>query len=160
MGKWDVNSFLLKFDKQWKISTFPKSLFQTMFLSKRPNLAENPDPADRPEACGERRGGKIGAEKGRYVVTNPKPTVSNVATFTWGKKEALPSEFSTVRALLGVGFRVFSAKQGGQAAKHLSSGQEDLGPRWPRITLGIPLHCTESITWHKQAGEIRDQSKH
>lgn len=145
-----------------RLAPSPSLLFRTMFLSKQPNLAENPDPADRPEACGERRGGKIGAEKGRYVVTNPKPTVSNVATFTWGKKEALPCEFSTVRALLGVGFRVFSAKKegGGQRAKQLSSGQEGLGPRWPRIALGIPLHCTESITWHKQAGEIRDQSKH
>jgi len=27
-----------------------------MFLSRHPNLAENPDPADSPEACGERRG--------------------------------------------------------------------------------------------------------
>ena len=47
---------MLKFDKQRKISTFLKSLFQTMFLSRHPNLAENPDPADSPETCGERGG--------------------------------------------------------------------------------------------------------
>lgn len=45
---------------------------------------------------GRGRGGKIGAGKGRYVVTNPKPTASNAAAFTWGRKEALPREFSTV----------------------------------------------------------------
>ena len=36
------------------------------------------------------------------MVTNPKPTAFNAATFTWGMKEALPLGFSTVGALLGL----------------------------------------------------------
>lgn len=56
LGKVGCRHFLLKFDKQRKISTFLKSPFRTMFLSRHPNLAENPEPAVRPEACGERRG--------------------------------------------------------------------------------------------------------
>lgn len=104
---------------------------------------------------GRGRGGEIGAGKGRYVVTNPKPTASNAAAFTRGRKEARPREFSTVGALLGAGIRVFPAKKGGQRVKHLSRGQEDPGPLWPRLTPGISLHCAhcaESITWHQPAG--------
>lgn len=59
LGKVGCQHFLLKFDKQQKISTFLKSLFQTMFLSSHPNWQENLGPADSPEACGER------IEKGR-----------------------------------------------------------------------------------------------
>lgn len=44
---------------------------------------------------GRGRGGEVGAGKGRYVVTNPKPTASKAAAFTWGRKEAVPREFST-----------------------------------------------------------------
>lgn len=102
-----------------------------MFLSRQPNLAENPDPADSPEACGERQSRKTGAEKGRYVVTNPKPTASRAATLIWEKDKALPREFSTMRALHGAGFGVFPVKKRGQTAKRLSSGQEDPGPQWP-----------------------------
>lgn len=80
-----------------------------MFLSRQPNLAENPDPA----ACGERQSRKTGAGKGRYVVTNLKPTASNAATFIWGKDKALPREFSTVCALHGAGFGVFPVKKRG-----------------------------------------------
>lgn len=127
-------------------------------------LAENPDPADSPEACGEwARGGKIGAGKGRYVVTNSKPTASNAAAFTWGRKEALPREFSTGGALLEASIRVFPVKNGGPIAMHLCQGQGDPGPLWPRVTPSISLHCTrcaESITWHEPAGENRDQLEH
>lgn len=112
---------------------------------------------------GRGRGGEIGAGKGRYVVTNPKPTASNAAAFTWGREEGLPREFSTAAALLGAGIRVFLANKGGWIVKPLSKGQEDPGPLWPRVTPDILLfcaHCAESITWHQPAGENRDQLEH
>lgn len=74
LGKVGCRHFLLKFDKQRKISTFLKSPFRTMFLSRHPNLAENPEPADRLEALGERRGvGRSEQEKAeaRWQAPNP-----------------------------------------------------------------------------------------
>lgn len=50
---------------------------------------------------GEDREGKSGAREERCVVTNPKPTAFNAATFIWGKKEPPPHDFSSVGALLG-----------------------------------------------------------
>lgn len=151
MGKWDVNIFLLKFDKQRKISTFLKSLFQTMFLSRQPNLAENLDPADSPEACGERQSRKTGAGKGRCVVTNPKPTASNAATFIWGKDKALPREFSTMCALHGAGFGCSQLRKEARQQSvcpvvrktQAPSGLES--PRASRFTVPKALHGTNKL---------------
>lgn len=158
LGKVGCQHFLLKFDKQRKISTFLESLFRTMFLSRHPNLAENPDPADSPEACGEgweelSRGGKIYGDK-------PQTHSFSCSNAHLGKEGSLTTCVFHHRGPPWADFGVYPAEKEGQTEKHLSSGQADPGPQWPRVTLGILLHCAESITWHKGAGEIRDQSEH
>lgn len=73
-----------------------------MFLSRQPNLAENPAPADSPEAGRERQGGKIGAEKGRYVMTNPKPQLLLQQLSLGGRREPYHVDLPPHESSLGL----------------------------------------------------------
>ena len=117
MGKWDVNIFCSNLISSRRLAPssslyFEQCSFQGIQIWQKIQTLQT-----ALKLVGRGGGGRNGAGERRYMVTNPKPTASNGATFAWGMQEALPRGFSTMGALFGL---VSGCSQLGKEARQQS----------------------------------------
>lgn len=117
MGKWDVNIFCSNLISSRRLAPssslyFEQCSFQGIQIWQKIQTLQT-----ALKLVGRGGGGRNGAGERRYMVTNPKPTASNGATFAWGIQEALPRGFSTMGALFGL---VSGCSQLGKEARQQS----------------------------------------